>query len=52
MPGLRRALLALFAVGVLCAAADVALVLTSNHDDQKVVAAIPLVPSGASPTTS
>jgi signal transduction histidine kinase len=48
MPGLRRALLALFAVGVLCAAADVALVLTSNHDDQKVVAAIlgPLIGLG------
>jgi hypothetical protein len=40
MPGLRRALLALFAVGVLCAAADVALVLSSHHDDQKLVAAI------------
>jgi signal transduction histidine kinase len=48
MPGLRRALLALFAVGVLCAAADVALVLTSNHDDQKIVAAIlgPLIGLG------
>jgi signal transduction histidine kinase len=40
MPGLRRALLALFAVGVLCAAADVALVLASHHEDQKAVAAI------------
>jgi signal transduction histidine kinase len=40
MPGLRRALLALFAVGVLCAAADVALVLASHHEDQKVIAAI------------
>src|ERR671928_583048 len=40
MPGLRRALLALFAVGVLCAGADLALVLTSNHEDQRVVAAI------------
>jgi signal transduction histidine kinase len=48
MPGLRRALLALCAVGVLCAAADVALVLTSNHDDQKVIAAIlgPLIGLG------
>src|ERR671932_2675483 len=40
MPGLRRALLALFAVGVLCAGADLALVLASHHEDQKVVAAI------------
>src|SRR3954452_22116191 len=40
MPGLRRALLALFAVGVLCAAADVALVLASHHEDQKAIAAI------------
>jgi signal transduction histidine kinase len=40
MPGLRRALFALFVVGVLFAGADVALVLTSNHEDQKVVAAI------------
>src|SRR3954449_7440954 len=40
MPGLRRALLALFAVGVLCAAVDVALVLASHHEDQKLVAAI------------
>src|SRR4051794_30485592 len=39
MPGLRRALLALFAVGVLCAAADVALVLASHHEDQKAIAA-------------
>src|SRR3954451_284632 len=48
MPGLRRALLALFAVGVLCAAADVALVLASDHEDQKVVAAIlgPLIGLG------
>jgi signal transduction histidine kinase len=48
MPGLRRALLALFAVGVLCAGADVALVLTSHHDDQKVVTAIlgPLIGLG------
>ena len=40
MPGLRRALVALFVVGVLFAAADVAIVLTSSHDDQKVVDAI------------
>src|SRR3954447_16463022 len=40
MPGLRRALLALFVVGVLFAGFDVALVLTSNHDDQKVADAI------------
>src|SRR4051794_41197530 len=40
MPGLPRALLALFAVGVLCAAADVALVLASHHEDQKAIAAI------------
>src|SRR3954469_10557068 len=40
MPGLRRALLALCAVGVLCAGADVALVLASHHEDQKLVAAI------------
>src|SRR3954465_11415486 len=40
MPGLRRALLALCAVGVLCAGADLALVLASHHEDQKVVAAI------------
>src|SRR5918911_5376155 len=40
MPGLRRALLALFAVGVVFAGADVALVLTSDHDQQKVVNAI------------
>src|SRR5919112_2796926 len=48
MPGLRRALLALFAVGVLCAAADVALVLGSDHEDQKAVAAIlsPLIGLG------
>jgi signal transduction histidine kinase len=48
MPGLRRALLALFAVGVLCAAAEVALVLASHHDDQKVVTAIlgPLIGLG------
>jgi signal transduction histidine kinase len=40
MPGLRRALLALFAVGVVCAAADVALVLASDHESQKLVSAI------------
>ena len=40
MPGLRRALIALFVVGVLFAAVDVAIVLTSGHDDQKVVSAI------------
>src|SRR3954468_6549840 len=48
MPGLRRALLALFFVGVLCAAADVALVLTSDHESQKDLAAIlgPLIGLG------
>jgi signal transduction histidine kinase len=48
MPGLRRALLALFAVGVLCAAADVALILASDHEDQKAIAAIlgPLIGLG------
>jgi signal transduction histidine kinase len=48
MPGLRRALVALFAVGVLCAGADVALVLTSDHETQKVLAAIlgPLIGLG------
>src|SRR3954468_1063460 len=40
MPGLRRALLALFVVGVVFAGFDVALVLTSHHDDQKVFDAI------------
>src|SRR4051812_42901395 len=40
MPGLRRALLALFVVGVGFAAFDVALVLTSDHDPQKVLDAI------------
>jgi signal transduction histidine kinase len=40
MPGLRRALIALFVVGVLFAAVDVAIVLTSGHDDQKLVSAI------------
>jgi signal transduction histidine kinase len=43
MAGLRRALLALFALGVLFAGADVALVLASDHETQKVLAAI-LVP--------
>src|SRR3954454_6794243 len=48
MPGLRRALLALFFVGVLCAAADVALVLTSDHETQRALAAIigPLIGLG------
>jgi signal transduction histidine kinase len=48
MPGLRRALLALFAVGVLCAGADVALVLTSDHESQRVLDAIlgPLIGLG------
>src|SRR6185312_1044492 len=40
MPGLRRALLALFVVGVLFAGFALALVLTSNHEDQKVLAGI------------
>jgi signal transduction histidine kinase len=40
MLGLRRALLALFALGVIFAALDVALALTSTHEDQKVVTAI------------
>ena len=40
MPGLRRALLALFVVGVVFAGVDVALVLSSHHDDQKLVSAI------------
>jgi signal transduction histidine kinase len=48
MPGLRRALIALFVVGLLFAGADVAIVLTSGHDDQKVVTAIlgPLIGLG------
>ena len=48
MPGLRRALIALFVVGVLFAGVDVALVLTSSHEDQKAVAAIlgPLIGLG------
>jgi signal transduction histidine kinase len=40
MLGLRRALLALFALGVVFAGFVVALVITSNHEDQKVVTAI------------
>jgi signal transduction histidine kinase len=40
MVGLRRALLALFVVGVVFAGLAVALSLTSDHDDQKVVTAI------------
>jgi signal transduction histidine kinase len=40
MPGLRRALLALFALGILFAGLDVALVLSSQHEDQKIVTAI------------
>src|SRR3954453_475716 len=48
MPGLRRALLALFAVGVLVAGVDLPLVLSSNHDDQKLVTGIlgPLIGLG------
>src|SRR3954447_2143586 len=40
MPGLRRALLALFALGVLFAGLDVALVLASSHEEHKLVTAI------------
>jgi signal transduction histidine kinase len=40
MLGLRRALLALFALGVVFAGLDIALAVTSTHDDQKVVTAI------------
>ncbi len=40
MLGLRRALLALFALGVIFAGLDVALALTSTHEGQKVVTAI------------
>src|ERR671922_2284669 len=40
MLGLRRALLALFVVGVLFAGFDLALVLASDHEEQKVFAAI------------
>lgn len=39
MLGLRRALLALFALGVVFAGFVVALVLTSDHEDQKAIAA-------------
>jgi signal transduction histidine kinase len=40
MLGLRRALFALFALGAVFAGFVVALVVTSNHEDQKVVTAI------------
>ena len=40
MVGLRRALIALFAVGVIFAGLDVALTLASDHDDQKAVTAV------------
>jgi signal transduction histidine kinase len=40
MPGLRRALLALFALGVIFAGLDIALALSSTHEEQKVVTAI------------
>ena len=40
MLGLRRALIALFCVGVLFAGFDLALVLASDHQDQKAVAAV------------
>jgi signal transduction histidine kinase len=40
MPGLRRALLALFALGVVFAGFVVALVVISGHEDQKVANAI------------
>jgi hypothetical protein len=40
MVGLRRALIALFAVGVIFAGLTVALTLTSDHDDEKLVTAI------------
>jgi signal transduction histidine kinase len=40
MLGLRRALLALFALGVIFAGLDVALALSSTHEDQKMVTAI------------
>jgi len=40
MLGLRRALLALFALGVIFAGLDVALALTSTHEDQKLVTAL------------
>jgi signal transduction histidine kinase len=40
MLGLRRALLALFALGIVFAGLDVALVLASQHENQKVAIAI------------
>src|SRR3954452_8839895 len=40
MPGLRRALIALFVVGGLFAGADIAVILTSSHEDQKLLTAI------------
>ena len=40
MLGLRRALLALFALGVIFAGLDVALALTSSHEDQKLITAL------------
>jgi signal transduction histidine kinase len=40
MLGLRRALLALFALGVIFAGLDVALALTSSHEEQKLVTAL------------
>jgi signal transduction histidine kinase len=40
MLGLRRALLALFALGIVFAGFVVALTLTSNHEDEKLVTAI------------
>jgi signal transduction histidine kinase len=40
MPGLRRALVALFVLGILFAGLDVALVLNSDHEQQKIATAI------------
>ncbi|HEX6698491.1 MAG TPA: histidine kinase dimerization/phosphoacceptor domain-containing protein, partial [Solirubrobacteraceae bacterium] len=40
MLGLRRALLALFALGVIFAGLDIALALSSTHEEQKVITAI------------
>jgi signal transduction histidine kinase len=40
MLGLRRALLALFALGIIFAGLDVALVVTSSHEDHKLATAI------------
>src|SRR6266536_6346279 len=40
MLGLRRALLALFALGVIFAGCDVALVLTSSHEEHELATAI------------